>query len=1046
MREICRRQNFDKRTLRRRNKTSFFGAIQEWRSHYTAPLGRSRRAGGCHVAVRLRPMFEKEQQGGEFPVVTVNEEWGEVVVHNCLFHADLVRMYVHHNGFCFPRAFGAIATNEEVFAECGAPLVAHALRGQLGTLFMFGQTGSGKTYTMNEMMELAARRVFDVLRNTGDDVVVHLKSFEVAGRKCFDLLPKVRTELKLLDDQSGRTNIVGAIEAPVRSAEECCRLLREALARRATAGHQRNDESSRSHCVCVLNLVCGGSLIFVDCAGTERRQDSDQHSAERMRESAEINASLHALKECMRQRAKEKRPSSPSTKAQSPSPRFHRERRSRSKGMVDEEDQRQVHVPYRDSQLTRVLQESFTRQGGYLAAIGTISPTSMDTEHTLSTLKALQMLLGDGSVSDAPSFEARCDVDPKVLLRSSILKAHSRGMQGKVMQPPRSRLQTEGVQPRASQILEMDPSSCKRRSFGRVEGPKEPISTELPESPVARGSDSGDRSQLVLEESGDASLQGVLSSISPYSRGPLAKGIDLIDRPRSPTSPIALYTDESSFLSVSDDLEPEATPEHRASSISRKENVVLRRRVAELEDVLQARGSAPSALEFAALQQRAEAAERRAEEAERKCGHLESLFRAEQELRRWSHNQVLDLKGQIRVFCRIRPLLPHEHGEDLAAVRKDPLTVEVSREMTAVDGAQRVDKRTFSFESVFGPQDQQDEVFQEVEDLVQSAVDGYNVTIMAHGQTGAGKTYTMYGGPHEKRGVAPRTIESVFGLLQRKDDQRFGFSVRAHLIELYKNELVDLLAPSRGRSTLDVRRDARTGETTVENVEERSVSSHQELSRILEEGMERRTTATTMMNADSSRSHFFLTISIDVQDKESKETTSGKITLCDLAGSERPKKSGASGEVMKEAIEINKALTALGDVIEALTRGGARGPIPYRNHKLTQLLSDSLGGTAKTLLFVNVSPARSEAEETINSMAYATRLRSVTNDIKRSQCLKGPSFSPIEGRQRPVKVTEEVRRSSKTMEDLGDDFVRDLRLAFAESLCRGATPDRLSAG
>merc|ERR1719284_1359025 len=99
--------------------------------------------------------------------------------------------------------------------------------------------------------------------------------------------------------------------------------------------------------------------------------------------------------------------------------------------------------------------------------------------------------------------------------------------------------------------------------------------------------------------------------------------------------------------------------------------------------------------------------------------------------------------------------------------------------------------------------------------------------------------------------------------------------------------------------------------------------------------MERRTTATTMMNADSSRSHFFLTISIDVQDKETKETTSGKITLCDLAGSERPKKSGASGEVMKEAIEINKALSALGDVLEALSRGSShRGLIPYRNHKL----------------------------------------------------------------------------------------------------------------
>merc|ERR1719277_2751535 len=146
--------------------------------------------------------------------------------------------------------------------------------------------------------------------------------------------------------------------------------------------------------------------------------------------------------------------------------------------------------------------------------------------------------------------------------------------------------------------------------------------------------------------------------------------------------------------------------------------------------------------------------------------------------------------------------------------------------------------------------------------------------------------------------------------------------------------------------------------------------------------MERRATATTKMNVSSSRSHLFLTVTIEVFDREARSSVTGKIRLCDLAGSERPKKSGAQGDVMREAIEINRALTALGDVIEALTRAGTRGPVPYRNHKLTQLLSDSLGGSAKTLMFVNVSPARSEVEETLNSLAYASRVRSISNDVR----------------------------------------------------------------
>merc|ERR1719453_2169419 len=139
------------------------------------------------------------------------------------------------------------------------------------------------------------------------------------------------------------------------------------------------------------------------------------------------------------------------------------------------------------------------------------------------------------------------------------------------------------------------------------------------------------------------------------------------------------------------------------------------------------------------------------------------------------------------------------------------------------------------------------------------------------------------------------------------------------------------------------------------------------------------------MNADSSRSHLLLMITVDVTDQASGRTWSGKITIVDLAGSERIGKSGAVGDCQKEAIEINKALTALGDVIESLTRSPGKTPVsvPYRNHKLTQLLSDSLGGSAKTLMFVNISPARSEVEESLNSLAYASRARNINNDVRK---------------------------------------------------------------
>jgi len=333
-----------------------------------------------------------------------------------------------------------------------------------------------------------------------------------------------------------------------------------------------------------------------------------------------------------------------------------------------------------------------------------------------------------------------------------------------------------------------------------------------------------------------------------------------------------------------------------------------------------------------------------------------------------------------------------EAGDNITTKKLDAFTVQVARPERESHGRGRRhedDSKPFTFDSVFDSDSTQDEVFADCRELVQSAVDGYNVTIFAYGQTGAGKTFTMYGN-EEHPGLAPRSIHALFDVIQRESKRaEKTFKVRAYMIEVYKQDILDLLVDHRqpqrdekGKAVhLEVKRDMARGMMYVENVTEREISSPEELMATLAEGEKRRHVTATRMNAASSRSHLLLSIIIECTNKESEQVIYGKITLCDLAGSERPKKSEVSGDALKEAIEINKSLSALGDVIEALTKGAKS--VPYRNHKLTMLMQDSLGGTAKTLMFVNCSPANSNSEETLMSLKWASRARQITNDVKR---------------------------------------------------------------
>ncbi|CAJ1941975.1 unnamed protein product [Sphenostylis stenocarpa] len=357
---------------------------------------------------------------------------------------------------------------------------------------------------------------------------------------------------------------------------------------------------------------------------------------------------------------------------------------------------------------------------------------------------------------------------------------------------------------------------------------------------------------------------------------------------------------------------------------------------------------------------------------------MEILYKEEQVLRKRYFNVIEDMKGKIRVYCRLRPLNEKEIAE------KERKVLTAVDEFT-VEYPWKDDKpKQYIYDRVFDAYASQESVFEDTKYLVQSAVDGYNVCIFAYGQTGSGKTFTIYGSENNP-GLTPRAITELFRIL-RRDNNKYSFSLKAYMVELYQDTLIDLLSPKNGKHLkLDIKKDS-SGMVVVENVTIMSISTIEELNTIIQRGSERRHISGTQMNDESSRSHLVLSIVIESTNLQSQSVARGKLSFVDLAGSERVKKSGSTGSQLKEAQSINKSLSALADVISALSSGGQH--TPYRNHKLTMLMSDSLGGNAKTLMFVNVSPAESNLDETHNSLMYASRVRSIVNDPSKNVCSK----------------------------------------------------------
>lgn len=439
--------------------------------------------------------------------------------------------------------------------------------------------------------------------------------------------------------------------------------------------------------------------------------------------------------------------------------------------------------------------------------------------------------------------------------------------------------------------------------------------------------------------------------------------------------------------------------------------------------------------------------------ADSEISFLQNELLNAEKLRRQLHNTIQELKGNIRVFCRIRPIINGESSEsqfhksdntfeDVAAIEFPPnsvedteLTINGVEEASAIGGKSNRKVWNFSFDKVLRPTASQEVVFEEIGQLVQSALDGYNVCIFAYGQTGSGKTYTMEGGADKNRGMIPRAVEKVFSGAENLRKEGWSFELRASHVEIYNETLRDLLVghvggdtatpiksstvkanregtaksskknrrmsiapksnrrqsimPSKNRrksmvgtsansASLTIHHHPRNGTTKVSGLTEFVVTSPEDVSSLLTTAHKNRATAATKSNSQSSRSHSVFILTLIGSREGSGEQRRACLHLVDLAGSERLSKSKAEGARLKETQAINKSLSAIGDVIFALSNKDRH--VPFRNSKLTWLLKNSIGGNSKVLMFVNIPPTISCIDETLCSLRFARKVNSC--DIK----------------------------------------------------------------
>ncbi|KAF7894322.1 hypothetical protein EAF00_007836 [Botryotinia globosa] len=332
------------------------------------------------------------------------------------------------------------------------------------------------------------------------------------------------------------------------------------------------------------------------------------------------------------------------------------------------------------------------------------------------------------------------------------------------------------------------------------------------------------------------------------------------------------------------------------------------------------------------------------------------------------------MSNSIKVVCRFRPQNRIENEQGAQPVVKFEADDTCALDSNGAAGS-------FTFDRVFGMSSRQKDIFDfSIKPTVDDILNGYNGTVFAYGQTGAGKSYTMMGtnlDNDDGRGVIPRIVEQIFASILSSPGT-IEYTVRVSYMEIYMERIRDLLQPQN--DNLPIHEEKNRG-VYVKGLLEVYVSSVQEVYEVLKRGGDARVVASTNMNAESSRSHSIFVITITQKNVETGSAKSGQLFLVDLAGSEKVGKTGASGQTLEEAKKINKSLSALGMVINNLTDGKS-SHIPYRDSKLTRILQESLGGNSRTTLIINCSPSSYNAEETLSTLRFGMRAKAIKNKAK----------------------------------------------------------------
>lgn len=341
---------------------------------------------------------------------------------------------------------------------------------------------------------------------------------------------------------------------------------------------------------------------------------------------------------------------------------------------------------------------------------------------------------------------------------------------------------------------------------------------------------------------------------------------------------------------------------------------------------------------FVDLEMRLQNALKAAEEAKDK-------LRIEETMRRKLHNQVQELKGNIRVFCRVRPSLESDPVDATAQITypdkdKESKEVEVlGLEEKSSLGNVTTKTHPFAFDRVFTPDSHNTDVFEEISQLVQSALDGYNVCIFCYGQTGSGKTYTM----SADDGMIPLAVHQIYDTAKTLEEKGWKYSMEGSFVEVYNENLNDLLgkADEFDKKKHEIRHDMQKCKTTITDVTAIDLDTPSEVESILRRASANRSVAATGANERSSRSHSVFILKLIGENSVTGERSEGTLNLVDLAGSERLSHSKATGERLKETQNINKSLSCLGDVIGALGQGKEGGHVPYRNSKASNWMLES---------------------------------------------------------------------------------------------------------